>query len=195
MVREACSGVWVPEWVCAESCAQARAQAHAWQARAWTRVQARAQARAQANDALCFNDLAAHVLQPDFTVIFRPTFSNTHVTWEEPVTSWPQLFLYWDWVVSITIFLFFYLVRGITNGVPEWSSIWWNILQRVGALMARNIFWENGQLLKYIKLVVIFSKTIASIFFFFKMTGWPACKFCELLLVATTTVKLMTPVL
>ena len=58
-----------------------------------------------------------HVFQPAFTVVLNPNFFSNHGTWEEPVTSWPQHLLYWDWVVSVTkTGGFWEPVRGIANG-------------------------------------------------------------------------------
>ena len=63
-----------------------------------------------------FAHICSHVFQPAFTIVLNPSFSNTHVGWHGPVTSWPLLLLYWEWVVSITQNgVFWEPVRVITN--------------------------------------------------------------------------------
>ena len=55
---------------------------------------------------------------PAFTVVLlNPSFFNTHVSWQGPVTSSPLLLLYWEWVVSITkTGVFWEPVMVITSG-------------------------------------------------------------------------------
>ena len=62
---------------------------------------------------------------------------------------------------------------SLQTKVPEWSSTWRSILQRVGALMARTILLRKQSITKKnINIFVIFSKTIGSILIF-NISKWP----------------------
>ena len=99
--------------------------------------------------------MESHVFQPAFTVVLNLTFSTTHGTWKGPVTSWPQLLLYWELVVSITKTRIFWEPEGVFTTEGSSVVIHMSILQR--ALMEQNIFWGNGQGLK-IHMFLYFSR-------------------------------------